>query len=151
MLNWMGQNPQGFKSTQGTIGNCGMLRAREVVLPREKHTDWLSSARWSALNTYVQATLYRLNRFDVGIYVCANTYMNVIIFSEERSHEFEAFWEEGFGELKQKGREKCCNNILISIKCYLTSNVCTLNLHSSANNFLIRFCLSHVSWTCVLL
>jgi hypothetical protein len=32
----------------------------EVVLPREHHTNCLSSAKWSALKTYIQATSYGL-------------------------------------------------------------------------------------------
>lgn len=101
----MGQSPQGFSPTQRTTSNRGKLRVREVVPSREKHTKWLPSAKQSAQNTYVQVTVYRFNRFFLGLFVCAQTYTNVITVSEERTHVFEAFGEGGFGERKRKGRK----------------------------------------------
>lgn len=42
--------PQHYtKNNQSKLG-------RHVVLSREERTDWLSSAEWSALKTYIQVT-----------------------------------------------------------------------------------------------
>jgi hypothetical protein len=63
-------------NTQRTKGSWRKLGAREVILPREGHTNWLSSAKWSALKTYIQLALYGINRIYLGIYLC-NIFRNV--------------------------------------------------------------------------
>ena len=52
--------------------NRGKLGPGEVVFPREEHTIWLSSANQSALKTYIQVTLYGLNKLYVGTYMCVD-------------------------------------------------------------------------------
>lgn len=49
------QRPQLYtKSTD----NWGKLGVGGEVFPREEHTNWLPSAKWSVLETYIQVTLY---------------------------------------------------------------------------------------------
>lgn len=36
-----------------------MLNTREIVLPKEEHTEWLLTTKCSDLKTYVQVTLSR--------------------------------------------------------------------------------------------
>jgi len=40
----------------------------ETVYLREEQTNWLSSMKWSALKTYIQVALYRLN--SIYVYIC---------------------------------------------------------------------------------
>lgn len=54
---------------KGAIGNQGKLGAGLPVFPTEKHVNWLSGAKWSALKTYIQVTLLEPNWGNLGIYV----------------------------------------------------------------------------------
>lgn len=60
-------------------------KSEEVVFPKKEHTNWLTSAKWQALKTYIQVRLYRLIIIYPGIYICMYiaTYNN-----ESRDHEF---------------------------------------------------------------
>lgn len=51
-------------------GHQGRLWVGEVVLPREEHTDWWPSTKWSAMITCKQVTLYALDSIYLGIYRC---------------------------------------------------------------------------------
>lgn len=37
-----------------TIGIWSKLEVGKVVFPREEHTNWLSIAKWSALNAFIK-------------------------------------------------------------------------------------------------
>lgn len=52
------------------------LSVGKVVLPREEHSNGLSSVKWSALKTCIQVTLYGLNRLYSGIYTYVYVYMH---------------------------------------------------------------------------
>lgn len=57
----------------------------ELVLPREEHTNWLFSDKQSAQKTYLQVTLYGINRLYLGIYT--HTHMHAITISGEKKKE----------------------------------------------------------------
>ena len=38
-----------------------VLKAEEIVSPTEEYSNWLSNAKWSALKTQIQVTLYGLS------------------------------------------------------------------------------------------
>ena len=73
----------------------------EVVFLREEHTNWLSSARWAALKTYMHV-LCRLSRLYLGIY---------IIINEKRGAYLEESKEVYMGVA---GRERRNDTIIIS-------------------------------------
>ena len=61
-------------------------RNGKIVFPRENKTNWLSNTEWSSLKTYIQVTLYRLNR----LYLILCKYMQICIENNEKGdHEFE--------------------------------------------------------------
>jgi hypothetical protein len=68
--------------------------AGEVVVLREEHTNWLTSASLSARKTYRKHTLvtYRPSRLYLGIYVYA--YMHAITISKKIGLGFEGEWIE---------------------------------------------------------
>lgn len=45
------------------------LKVGGMVLSRAEHTNWFPSAKWSALKTYVQATLHGINRLYLQIHM----------------------------------------------------------------------------------
>lgn len=55
---WLGDH----SPTQRSMNNSEELGPWEVVLPREEHTNWFYSTKWTTLKTCLQVTLYRLNR-----------------------------------------------------------------------------------------
>lgn len=65
--NWIENNPQALKPTQRTIGHRVKLGIEEVVFLREEHNNLLFSAKQSSLKTYIQISLYRLNRLYLGM------------------------------------------------------------------------------------
>lgn len=84
-----------------------MLRVGERVFPREKHTNWLSNTKLSALKTYMQITLYR----RVGcIYILSNVHVHMHIdmyiyartIKEKQSHKSKGGLERGEGKRKMK-------------------------------------------------
>lgn len=50
--NWTGKNPWGLNPRKRPISNKGMPRTREIVSPKEEHTNCLSNIKWSALKIY---------------------------------------------------------------------------------------------------
>ena len=54
------------------------------AFPQRGLHQLLSIAKWSALNTYVQGTLYEQNRNRLYVEI----YVHVIAVSERRGHEF---------------------------------------------------------------
>lgn len=81
-----------------------------VVLSREEHTNWMSSAKESALKTYTQVTVYRGNRYIWEyICVCVHVYNAHIhaISAEERDHDFDGEWRGVHGRVwREKGKGK---------------------------------------------
>lgn len=65
--NWIENNPQVLKPTQRTIGHRVKLGIEEVVFLREEHNNLLFGAKQSSLKTYIQISLYRLNRLYLGM------------------------------------------------------------------------------------
>lgn len=57
-----GKKLQTLNPTQRATGNGIKLGAGEIVLPKEEHSDYLSSVKLSALRTHIQVTLCGLNR-----------------------------------------------------------------------------------------
>lgn len=67
------------------------MGAGEVVIPKEQHNNWFSSAKSSALKT--QTTFYVLSHLYIGIQkyrhiTISNKYVDAITFNEKRAHEF---------------------------------------------------------------
>ena len=58
---WAEEPSRSLIPTHKSTANYGMLRAVEIVFPREEHIIWLFSTKWSALKIYIQVTLYRLS------------------------------------------------------------------------------------------
>lgn len=83
MVMWTRKLPQRHNPTQRTISNCGKLGVGEMVLSREEHTNWLSSAKWSALKTYI-VTLYELSRMYLGTNTYTYTYTCTLTISEKK-------------------------------------------------------------------
>ena len=54
----MGESSWGCKPTQRITGNHGIPRAGKILFPRNDAFNWLSSAKGSALKTYIEITLY---------------------------------------------------------------------------------------------
>lgn len=52
MLAWKRRGLWGPKPRQGTMGKWEMLRAGEVVFPREEDLDWLANIKLSALGVH---------------------------------------------------------------------------------------------------
>ena len=61
MLTWDGKCPDGLNPPQRTTDNQGVLKAEEIVSPTEEYSNCLSNAKWSALKTQIQVTLYGLS------------------------------------------------------------------------------------------
>lgn len=69
-----------------------MLRAGELVCPRQEQTNWLFSTQWSALKTHIQVTSYRLNwlyflawEYNICICMC----MDAATINEKLGHIFQ--------------------------------------------------------------
>ena len=45
-----------------------------IVIPSEENTICLSNFKWSVLKTYIEITLYRLNKIYTYMYVCMFTH-----------------------------------------------------------------------------
>lgn len=56
-----------------------------MAFPRDKHTNWLSSAKWAALEIYIQIT-YRLTKLCFGICLCVYVYMSDLIIHLKGDH-----------------------------------------------------------------
>lgn len=65
----------------------------EVVFPREGHTNWLSSAKRSALKTYMQVASYYIR--NIYLY----TYIHTIAISLKGGHKLEGEWERVHGRV----------------------------------------------------
>lgn len=74
MTKWTEKNPGGLNPTKRTPDNWEELGAGEVAVLKEEHTNWPSSAKWSALKTYIQVALHGLNRLYLRIYIICNTH-----------------------------------------------------------------------------
>lgn len=80
-----------------------------MALLGEEHIIWLSSAKWSVLNTYVQVTLYALNRLYLGTYMymyIIYTYIYAIKYNEKKTVNLKEDGEDymgGFGKRNGKG------------------------------------------------
>lgn len=61
----------------------------QVALPRDKHTDWLSSAKLSSLKMNIQITIYGLNRWYYE-HICIYKYMYA---SNNKKQLCAAIWE----------------------------------------------------------
>jgi hypothetical protein len=48
-------------------------RRSDPLFPREEHTKWFPAAKQSALKTFTQVTLYKLNSLQIGIFMHATT------------------------------------------------------------------------------
>lgn len=72
----MGDISQGPTPKLRATYNYQLLRERNFVFFREQPLDWLSSIKWSALETYIQITLDRLSRLFSCFYsfmcLCSN-------------------------------------------------------------------------------
>lgn len=53
MLTWKRDSSQSPTSRQRSRGNYGVLRAREIVFPREEQPSWLSNTKWSGVKHYM--------------------------------------------------------------------------------------------------
>lgn len=110
-----GKSPQGLNPMCRTTGHWGKLGAREAILPRREHTNWLSSAKWLALKTYIQVTQHtykQLNRLHSEIYVYRQIHMCMQSQAMKISHEFEGEQRGhtgGGGWREERGRGKCCH------------------------------------------
>ena len=74
MAKWMGKRPQGLNPTKNTVDDRGKLGVEEVVLPREEHTNWLSTDKNSSLKAYMKVTLNEFNRLYLGVHTCMQIY-----------------------------------------------------------------------------
>lgn len=64
-----------------------MLRMGEIILPREKHINFLSNTKYSDLKTYTQATLYKVAGYVyvfIKLYIHMHNCMWVTTINEER-------------------------------------------------------------------
>lgn len=52
----------GLLRPQKNYGQLRKLRVGEMVSPREEHSNWLSSTKWSSLKIYIQVILCGLSR-----------------------------------------------------------------------------------------
>lgn len=46
-----------YTKNHGQLGKAG-VRVGKVALPREEHTHWFSSTKWSALKTHIQYQIF---------------------------------------------------------------------------------------------
>lgn len=69
-----------------------------MVLPREEHRNWFSSSKMSALETYIQVTLYKLNRLYLRLYII----MHAITSIEKGGHAFDKHGEWYIGGFERK-------------------------------------------------
>lgn len=76
-----------------------------MTLRREEHTDWLSTDKWPALETYMQVMLYVLNKLFRKIYVDSYTFIHAITIDEKRDHEFEGDQAGIYGRDLEEERE----------------------------------------------
>ena len=70
--------PHPYTNYYRQLTECGG-GARGLLLSMEDHTNWMSSAKESALETYLQVTLYRFNRYIwecVCVCMCVYKYIN---------------------------------------------------------------------------
>lgn len=68
MSKWMEESPWDLKLHKVLQTTKNVENGRNC-LPQSKHTTWLSSTTWSALETYMQMKLYTLSGLHLGIYV----------------------------------------------------------------------------------
>lgn len=71
ILTWKGESSHDTNPRQRISNNQGLLKAGEVVLPREKYISYLSNTKCSSLNIYSYIQLYT-NR-AACIYIFSNT------------------------------------------------------------------------------
>jgi hypothetical protein len=64
MLKRTGENSTAL---QRNAGDNGVRRAGETVFLKEEFTNWLFSTKWSALKSYIQVMLDRLNRLYLSL------------------------------------------------------------------------------------
>lgn len=100
--NYMEKSPGSLSPIQRTPDNGRKLETGQEVFPKEEHTNWLLTGKWSVLKTHIQITLFRLQRLCVR---------GPWILRRSRS----GMWE---GLEQEKRREKCCSYTIISnFKC----------------------------------
>jgi hypothetical protein len=68
---------EGLNPIQRTTNSQGMIRMRGRVVPMEKHINWLSNTKWSALTTHMHITFYRLRRLYIGQYKEIHVYIPI--------------------------------------------------------------------------
>lgn len=95
-----GENSWGLNPTQRSISNWVKLGAREMVLPREEHHNWLSGVHQSTLKTHRHVTLYRLNIHICML--CMHTWNN----SEKEALDLKQGREVNAGEFGGWGERK---------------------------------------------
>lgn len=62
------------------------LGTEEVALPKEEHINWVSSAKGSALKTYILVTFGLKQVMSRNVYVSTHTHRHAVM-SERRDHE----------------------------------------------------------------
>ena len=133
--------------SQSYAKNCKRLRtsrSRRNTISKGRAHQLLVQCQWSALKTYRQIALQRLNRLYLGIYtymdihVC-NMYILIWIYiytitiSEKKKEAWiwGTVWEGMWDGLEGvQGREKCCSCIIISrIKKKKTKNILVFSIN----------------------
>lgn len=63
-----------------------------MALLRVEHTNWVPSAKWSALETYIKVALYRRNRLHLGLLYMAiqNAHMPAITIDGKKAVNLKA-------------------------------------------------------------
>lgn len=112
------KNPQDINTTQRTTGNSQKLGAEEVILPKEQHTNWLSSVTWLASRTYIHTSnIIQLSGLGLGIYIYVYTYiytcMYPITISVKRAMNLKKPWEDCMLGLEER-RERRNIAVIIS-------------------------------------
>lgn len=70
---------QSISPRQRTTGTQGMLGEREMVFPREKHSNQFLDTKCSAQKTDIQVTVYRLSSLYLCIYEYIHTYIHMFV------------------------------------------------------------------------
>jgi len=109
--NIFGKGLWGLSPTQGAIDNRGKLWVGETGFPREGQTNLFPVLNNQVLKTYIQLTLYGLNRLYLEIYMYIHI-KNVIKLVGKVTMNLEDCREEDKGELW--GREWSTIVIIIS-------------------------------------
>lgn len=84
---------------RGLWVQCLMLREGEIIFFRGKHTNWLSTTKWSALRTYTQVISYRL-------YLCVCVYIYRYVHVTTMNNDFGREAREGLWEGLDKGKDR---------------------------------------------